>query len=287
MIIHPLSEVSPGAQLGEDVIIGPFAIIEDDVQIGDRCQIAGRATIKRGTTLGCDNKVGEGAVIGGLPQHLHTIEHPGRVLIGDRNVIRENATLHRAMHTDAATTLGNDCLVMVGAHIAHDCIVGNNVVLTNNVMLAGHVTVADRAYLGGGAAVHQHCRVGRVAMIGGLARIDQDVPPFMMIDGESNQVVGLNRVGLRRAGMSPQERTDLKDAYHLLYREGLSWKELLAALESRFVDGAAAEIAGFLRGTTRGIIRERRMPPKATIRLVRDEPETVSHEESEPMRKVG
>src|SRR5690606_14452205 len=172
---------------------------------------------------------------------------------------------------DHATQLGDDCLIMVGSHLAHDCVVGNHVVLTNNVMLAGHVTVGDRAYLGGGAAVHQYCRVGRNAMVGGLARIVQDVPPFMMIDGESNQVVGLNKVGLRRAGFTPQERNDLKEAYQVLYRQGLNWEEVLAALEERFAAGPAAELAPFLRGTSRGYLRERRTPPKATIRLVRDD----------------
>lgn len=287
MNIHPLAEVHPGAQLGVDVVVGPFAVIEDDVQVGDRCQVSPRASIKSGTTLGCDNQVGEGAVLGGNPQHLHTIEHPGRLVVGDRNVIRENATLHRAMESDQATILGDECLVMVGAHIAHDCIVGNNVVLTNNVMLAGHVTVGDRAYLGGGCAVHQHCRIGRIAMVGGLARVDQDVPPFVMIDGESNQVVGLNRVGLRRAGISSQERTHLKAAYQVLYRQGLQWEETLAMLEQQFSEGPAAEFGSFLRGTSRGYIRERRNPPKATIRLVRETPESGGELVSEPIRKVG
>ena len=287
MSIHPLSEVSPRAEIGADVEIGPFVIIEEDTQIGDRCSIAGRVTIKRGTRLGCDNRIGEGAVLGGLPQHLNVIEHPGQLIVGDRNVIRENVTMHRAMTADSATVLGDDCLIMVGAHLAHDCVVGNHVVLTNNVMLAGHVMVGDRAYLGGGAAVHQYCRVGRNAMVGGLARIVQDVPPFMMIDGESNQVVGLNKVGLRRAGMTPLERNDLKEAYHLLYRQGYSWEELLATLEMRFTSGPASEIGPFLRGTSRGYLRERRTPPKATIRLVRDEPTTADEPSIEPMRKVG
>jgi UDP-N-acetylglucosamine acyltransferase len=287
VIIHPLSEVSPNARLGVNVEIGPFAIIEDDTQIGDRCVIAGRVTIKRGTTLGCDNRVGEGAVLGGLPQHLNVIEFPGQLIVGNRNVIRENVTMHRAMVADHSTSLGDDCLVMVGAHLAHDVVVGNHVVLTNNVMLAGHVSVGDRAYLGGGAAVHQYCRVGRNAMVGGLARIVQDVPPFMMIDGESNQVVGLNKVGLRRAGMTSVERNDLKEAYQLLYRQGYSWDELLATLEERFTTGPAAEIAPFLRDTTRGYLRERRTPPKATIRLLRDEPGMSDDADIEPIRKVG
>jgi UDP-N-acetylglucosamine acyltransferase len=194
--------------------------------------------------------------------------------------------LHRAFVTETATTIGNDCLIMVGAHVAHDCIVGNNVVLTNNAMLGGHVTVGDRAYLGGGAAVHQHCNVGRVAMIGGLARLDQDVPPFVMVDGETNQVVGLNRVGLRRAGVTPNERSEIKDAYQLIYRGGLMFQELVEALDAQFTDGPAAEFAPFLRAATRGYIRERRDPPKS-FRIVREDPATEGSLVSEPIKQVG
>jgi len=287
VIIHPLAEVSPDAQLGVDVEIGPFAVVEDNVVIGDRCRIMPRSSIKRGSTLGSDNIVGEGAVLGGLPQHLNQPEQPGRLVIGNRNVIRENSTLHLAYHTEAATTLGDDCLLMVGAHVAHDCTVGNHVVLTNNAMLGGHVTVGDRAYLGGGSAVHQNCRVGRLVMVGGLARLDQDVPPFMMVDGETNQVVGLNRVGLRRAGLTPQDRLELKDAYQVLYRAGLMWKDMLSELEHRFTDGVASEFATFLRDSARGYVRERRQPPKATIRLIRENPDAAGELLSEPIKKAG
>ena len=284
-MIHPLAEVSPSAKLGVDVSIGPFAVVEGDVVIGDRCQLLPRCSIKRRTTLGAENVICEGAVLGGMPQHLQQSEQPGRLVVGDRNMIREYATLHRALVSDAVTTVGDDCLIMVAAHIAHDCIVGNNVVLTNNSMLGGHVTVGDRAYLGGGAAVHQHCNVGRVAMIGGLARLDQDVPPFVMVDGESNQIVGLNRVGLRRAGVSPQERSEIKEAYQLIYRGGLRFEGLLEALDAQFAGGPAAEFAPFLRAATRGYIRERRDPPKS-FRLVREDP-AAGELVSEPIKQAG
>ncbi|WP_197528455.1 acyl-ACP--UDP-N-acetylglucosamine O-acyltransferase [Aeoliella mucimassa] len=286
MIIHPLAEVSPRAKLGVDVEIGPFAVVEDDVEIGDRCQIAARASVKSGTTMGCENLIGEGAIVGGLPQHLHQPENPGRLMIGDRNMIRENVTLHRAFIPDQATIIGNDCLLMVGSHIAHDCIIGNNVVLTNNALLGGHVTVGDRAYLGGGAAVHQFCHIGRVAMIGGLARLDQDVLPYMMVDGESNRVVGLNRVGLRRAGATPHERTQIKEAYNLIYRSGFHFEQLIEALEEQYDAGPAAEFAPFLRTGTRGYIRERRDPPKS-FRLVREDPAADSKLIVEPVKQAG
>ena len=286
VIIHPLAEVSPRAELGVDVEIGPFAVVEDDVVIGDRCRITARSSVKSGTTLGCDNFVGEGAIVGGLPQHLQQPENPGRVLIGDGNVIREHATIHRAFVPGESTIIGNNCLLMVGAHVAHDCIVGNNVVLTNNALLGGHVIVGDRAYLGGGSAVHQHCHIGRVAMVGGLARIDQDVLPFMMIDGESNRVVGLNRVGLRRAGATPHERTQIKDAYNLIYRSGMHFEELLSSLEDQYDQGPAAEFAPFLRSGTRGYIRERRDPPKS-FRIVREDPVREGALVVAPIKQAG
>ncbi len=268
MTIHPLADVSPRAELGSDVEIGPFAVVEGDVRIGDRCRLAARSTVKAGTTLGDDCVVAEGAVLGGMPQHLHQPPQPGGLVVGQRNLIRENATLHRAMVTGENTTIGDDCLIMVAAHVAHDCRVGNQVVLTNNVMLAGHVTVGDRAYLGGGSAVHQHCHVGRVAMIGGLARIDQDVLPFVMIDGESNRVVGLNKVGLRRAGIEAADRATIKEAYRRIFRDDLSFAELMAALEAEFSDGPVAEFADFLSHTTRGFVRERRRTTRPMLRIV-------------------
>ncbi|WP_425400946.1 acyl-ACP--UDP-N-acetylglucosamine O-acyltransferase [Aeoliella sp.] len=286
MLIHPLAEVSPSAKLGADITIGPFAVVEDDVEIGNGCQILARSSIKNGTTLGEGNIVGEGAVVGGLPQHLSQPEQPGRVVIGDRNVIRENVTIHRAFVSEAATTIGSECLLMVGSHVAHDCIIGNNVVLTNNALLGGHVIVGDRAYLGGGAAVHQHCHIGRVAMVGGLARLDQDVPPFVMVDGETNRIVGLNRVGLRRAGVTPQERSEIKDAYQLIFRTGLKFADLLDTLDEQYQEGPAAEFAPFLRAATRGYIRERRDPPKS-FRLVREDPATADAVVVEPIKQAG
>jgi UDP-N-acetylglucosamine acyltransferase len=165
---------------------------------------------------------------------------------------------------------------MVGAHVAHDCTLGNNVILTNNSMLGGHVNVGDRAYVSGGVAVHQFCRIGRLAMVGGLARVRQDVPPFVTVDGGSTMIVGLNRVGLRRAGFTPEQMGELKEAYRAIYRSGLPWEEMLATLEVQFPTGPAAEfLIFFLGGHQRGFVQERRTPPGATVRLVRDEDDSV------------
>jgi UDP-N-acetylglucosamine acyltransferase len=275
--IHPLAAVSPHALIGNNVKIGPFSVVEPGVEIGDDTTLASRVVVRTGTSLGCDNIVCEGAVLGGMPQHLHMPEFPGRLTIGDGNVIRENVTVHRAMDADKVTRIGSGCLLMVGAHVAHDCALGNNVIMTNNSMLGGHVTVADRAFLSGGVAAHQFCRIGRLAMVGGMARIRQDVPPFVTVDGGSTMVVGLNRVGLRRAGFTPQQLADLKEAYRVIYRSGLPWDEMLDLLETKFTEGPASEFfTFFLGGHARGYVQERRTPPGATVRIVRDEPTNES-----------
>lgn len=268
--IHPTSVVSPEAQLGEGVHIGPFCVVEAGVTLGDRTRLAARSTVKEAVTVGCDNYLGEGVVLGGLAQHLTPPENPGVVTIGDRNVFRENSTVHRAMNQEKATSIGNDCLLMVNAHVAHDCQVADNVILTNNVMLGGHVEVGSRACLGGGVAIHQHCRIGRLAMVGGMARVIQDVPPFVMIDGSTGLIVGLNRVGLRRAGIDRHQISDLKEAYQVMYRSGLSLDERLETLESEFSTGPCAEYTEFFRGGSRGFVRERRTPPGSTIRPIHD-----------------
>jgi UDP-N-acetylglucosamine acyltransferase len=249
------------------VELGPFSIIEADAVIGQGCKLAGRSTVKAHTILGREVVVGEGAVLGGMPQHISPPERPGRVIIGERTVLRENVTVHRAMNTEGETRIGADCLLMVGAHVAHDCRVGNRVILTNNVLLGGHVQVGDRAVLGGSVGVHQHCRIGRLAMIGAFARVVQDVPPFVLTDGESAMIVGLNRVGLRRSGMDPRQILQLKEAYRLIYRQGLTFDEMVAAVERRYRNCPAAEFAEFFHHSKRGFVQERRSPPKVAIRL--------------------
>jgi UDP-N-acetylglucosamine acyltransferase len=283
--IHPLAVVSPHVQLGTNVRIGPFCVVEPGVVLGDNCHLAARVTVKSGTQLGRDNQILDGVVLGGMPQHVHMPQHPGSVVIGDGNVFRENVTVHRAMEAGHVTRIGSGCLLMVGTHVAHDCFVGNNVILTNNAMLGGHVTVDERAYLGGGAAVHQFCRIGRLAMVGGLARVTQDIPPFVMIDGSTAMVVGLNKVGLRRGGIGIREMEQIKAAYRVIYRSGLAWAEMLDVLQLEFPTGAASEFAPFFAEGKRGFVQERRTPPGATIRLMRDDSNESTNVEFE--KKVG
>jgi UDP-N-acetylglucosamine acyltransferase len=186
-------------------------------------------------------------------------------------MIRENVTFHRAMTEDTETVVGDNNLFMVNTHVAHDCRVGNHTIFANNSMLAGHVTVGDRAYLSGAAAAHQFCRIGTLAMVGGQAHVNKDVPPFVTLDGLSSYVVGLNTVGLRRAGFSSEDIRQLKLAYRVIYRSGLSWNDTLQKLQEEFREGCAAQFHQFLSTTTRGIMPERRLPPGAVVRLRNDE----------------
>ena len=281
--IHPTAIVDPSAHLGKDVQVGPFAIIEPEVVVGDGCRLEARAVIKSRTVLGSGNVIGEGAVLGGAAQHLQRQDPGGRLVLGDNNRIRENATLHRGYANEGLTTVGNNNLIMVGAHVAHDCRVGNNIVLVNNVMLGGHVQVEDRAYIGGGVGIHQFCRVGRFVMIGAQSRITQDVPHYVLVEGAQAQIIGLNSIGLRRNGFTPAEMQQLKEAYRVIYRHGLRWSEVLEHLARDFTTGPAALFHEFLKSGKRGFVQERRMSRKATLRLVDPASDEIGDES--PARK--
>lgn len=263
--IHPTAVVSPLARIGQDAVIGPFCVIEPGATIGDGCALESRVIIKERTHLGQNNRVFEGAILGGLPQHLRMPPDMGELVIGDSNTIRENVTIHRALQAGHATTLGSHNLLMVGTHVAHDCQLGSNIIVANNTMLAGHVSVEDRAYISGAVGVHQFCRIGSLAMVGGQAHVSKDIPPFVTVDGKSTFVVGLNLVGLRRAGYSQDAMEQLKGAYRLIYRSGLRWQEMLARLAEEFTAGPAAHFHEFFQQGKRGFTPERRLP--RTLRL--------------------
>lgn len=265
---HSLSVIDPSANIGRNVTIGPFCVIEADTTIGDDCILESRSVIKQGVTLGRRNHLHEGAVLGTAAQHAQPPEVSGTLTIGDDNVFRENVTIHRALHAGAATVIGNGNLMMVNSHVAHDCHVGNRTILANNVMLAGHVTIEDCAFLSGASAVHQFCRVGGFTMIGGQARVLKDVPPYVTVDGRSEFVVGLNLVGLKRNGFLLEDVRQLKAAYRVLYRSSMPWNEVILRLEEEFPQGPAARLHQFIRaGGKRGFAQERRRPRLATISL--------------------
>lgn len=278
MSIHPLALVSPDARLGVGVTIHAFATVEAGVELGDYCTVASGSVIKSGVKAGCHNEFAEHSVIGGTPQHVARPERVGLVVIGDHNVFREHVTVHRALKPDTATVIGDNNYVMATAHFGHDVVVGNNCICANGALLGGHVTVEDRAFVSGAVAVHQFCRVGRLAMVGGHARVVQDIPPYMLVDGQSGCVVGLNIVGLKRSGHSAEDIADLKSAYRTVYRRGFPWKDVLAALGNEFHSGPVAHLLDFLSSGSRGFAQERRAPPAPTLRLCVPDETTVAAE---------
>lgn len=265
--IHPTAIIDPRSNIAADVSLGPYCVIEPDTTIGEGCHLASHIAVKSGTTLGKRNQIFEGAVLGGIPQHVKVDRHAGHLKIGDGNIIREHVTINTGLGESDCTVVGNNNMIMVNAHIAHDCCVGDHTIIVNNAMIAGHVTIESRAYVSGAVGIHQFCRVGQLAMVGGQAHISQDVPPFVTIDGLSSEVVGLNRIGLRRNGYTVEDIRQLKEAYRIIYRAALPFDEILTTLRQEFPTGPAAAFHGFLAECKRGFLRERRIPPKATIRI--------------------
>ena len=240
-MIHPTAIIHPDAFLGAGVQIGPYAVIEGAARIGDGCIIHAHAIIGAHVTMGQENTVGHGAVVGGDPHDLaFRPEMRSEVRIGDRNRIRELCTVHRGTGDDTVTTIGDDCYLMAGAHVGHNSTLGNHVILANNVLLGGHVSIADRVFLGGGSALHQYVRVGVLAFSMGMSRIGKDVPPYTMAS-ELNGVAALNSVGLRRAGLGLEQRSEIKRAFLLFYRSGRNAAQAIAAAaEERWgAEGAA------------------------------------------------
>ena len=277
-MISPLSVVSPDAQIGNNVEVGPFCLIESGVTIGNDCKFDSHVVVKSGVTIGNNNQFFTGAVIGGPPQHVSALPPFGQVRIGDNNVFREHATVHCSLKGSGSTLIGNENYLMVGAHVAHDCVIGNNNILVNNVLLGGHVIVGNRAMIGGGSVVHQNCRIGSLSMIGGQARVVQDVPPFVTVDGLTGKIVGLNLIGLRRNGRTSEDLKTLKGAYFTLYRSEMTWKEILQFFQDSYSTGPVAELTQFLLTTKRGIIRER-AASRLQLRLV--EPDESDIERSD------
>jgi UDP-N-acetylglucosamine acyltransferase len=255
MKIHPTAIISAGARLGEDVTIGPYAVIESETIIGDRTEIRAHAVIKRFTEMGAENVIYEGAIIGGEPQDLAFTPCESRVRIGDRCSIREGVTVHRGTQAGSATVIGSDCYVMAYAHVAHNCSLSNRIIIANNVALAGYVEIGEQVFISGGVVVHQFCRMGRLAMIGGNSKIVQDCLPFVTTDGVPGRACGLNVVGLRRAGFKAGEVRALKEAYRLLLRASLPFEEALLQL-SMLDDANVNELIEFVRGSKRGFCHE-------------------------------
>lgn len=250
--IHPTAWIHPDSPLPAGARIGPFAVVEEKVSLGRDCRIAAHAVIKAWTCMGDGNQVFEHAVIGGAPQDLKFQGEASRVVIGHRNVFREGVTVNRCTEAGGETRIGDDCYLMTGSHVAHECRLADRVILANCVALAGHVSIGERAFLSGGVVVHQFTRIGRVAMVGGNGKVTQDVPPFCLVDGVPARVRGLNLVGLRRAGFPAEEVRSLKEAIRILADRGLRLAERLDRL-AQIDSPAVGHLGEFIRQSERGV----------------------------------
>jgi UDP-N-acetylglucosamine acyltransferase len=251
--IHPTAVVSPEAVLGDNVEIGAFSLIEGEVTLGEDCVIRPGAFLYGPLKMGRGNTVHSGAVLGDAPQHLKYKGERTSVEIGDHNIFRENVTVHRGTTHSFKTTIGNNNFLMVGAHVAHDCIVGNRCILTNGSMLAGHCVLEDNVIISGNSAVHQFVRVGRLALLSGLSGSTKDIPPFIIQQG-IDTTSGVNVIGMRRAGHSNEQINAVRDAFRILYREGLPLPAALAKLEHRLGNSdVVREMIRFLQGAHKGV----------------------------------
>lgn len=256
-MIHPTAIISPEAQIGADVQIGPYCVIEGNVRLGDRCKLHSHVVIHGHSEIGEENEFFPFAAIGTKSQDLKYAGEPTALIMGDHNVFRENATVHRGTTEDSPTRIGSHNLCLAYSHIAHDCQVANHVILSNNGTLAGHVHVADYAIISGLTAVHQFCRVGAHSITGGLAKIVQDIPPFTIVDGNPASVRGINTVGLQRRGFSDADVRALRTAYKKIFlKKDTNLSDAIAGLDPELAaNPQVAALLTFIEGSPRGIIR--------------------------------
>lgn len=255
-MIHSTAIVDPGARLAENVEVGPYSVIGADVEIGPGSRIGPHVVIKGPTVLGARTRIFQFASVGEDCQDKKYAGEPTRLVMGDDNVVREGATLHRGTVQDRGeTTIGSRNLFMAYVHVGHDCVIGNDCILANQVTLAGHVTLGDFAILGGLSAIHQFCYFGAHAMAGGGSIITKDTPAFVMINGNPARAHGLNSVGLKRRGFSPEAIKALNECYRLVYRQQLTVAQALEEIRSRFTLPETEDFAASIDVSTRGIIR--------------------------------
>ena len=232
MSIHPTAIVDKHAELDSDVEVGPYCVIDAHVRVARGCRLYHNVYLTGWTEIGDDCVLHPGVIVGHEPQDIKYEGQRSFCCVGQRNIIREYATIHRGTIPDSATSVGDDCFLLAGSHIGHNCTVGNHVTMINNALLAGHVTVEDHVTFGGGAGVHQFCRVGKLAMVTGNARVPKDVVPYALLDGEG-RVAGLNNVGLRRAGIPRENVLELRKAFHILFGRSSSGDTRAMAIRSR------------------------------------------------------
>ena len=252
-MIHPTAHISPTARIADDAEIGPNVIVGERSTIGSGTIVMANAVIGPWTTIGNGNKIHYGAIVGHDPQDIGFNGEESYAVIGNGNIIREYATIHRGNRPGTTTVLGNNNFIMIQAHVAHNCEIGSNIVLAGGALLAGHVNVADSAIISGNCVVHQFCRIGRLAMMRGLSRTSRDVPPFCIMD-ETHTVKSLNLIGLRRNGFDAKKVRALKNAYLILFRGGLNMQNAIEQVEGEVdLTDDVQELLDFIRSSKRGV----------------------------------
>ena len=253
--IAPTARIDPEARIGPGTSVGEYCVIERDVSVGAGCRLEPYVYIKRWTTLGDRNEISAGTVLGTDPLDKAFTGERSYLRIGNGNRIREHFTISRGTAPESATTIGDENYIMTSGHIAHNCRIGNQTVICSCVLVAGHVEVEDRAFISGGIAIHQFTRIGRLAMVAGMTRVNLDLAPYFLYSGYHMKPTGLNLVGLKRAGLAAADIAALKQAYRLLFTSGLKLEEALARIEAENAGEHARHLVSFVRGSERGICR--------------------------------
>ncbi len=251
-MIHPTAVVHPAAEVDGSARIGPYAVIDEGVVVGPDCVVGPHVYLTGRTTIGSGNRFHAGAVIGDAPQDLKYEGRPTRTRIGDDNVFREHVTVHRSTTEDEETVIGSRNFLMASSHVGHNCRVGDHVIIANGAMLGGYVSVEDRVFISGNCLAHQFVRIGTLALMQGGSAISKDLPPYTVARGD-NGMCGLNVVGLRRAGVPAEQRTELKALYHRLFRSNQLLKQALETARAEFTSECARRLLDFVAEAKRGV----------------------------------
>ena len=256
MAINSNSEIHSSAELGKNVRVGPYSTIGPRVKIGDRTEIGPNVHIEADSVVGADCRIFHGASIGGDPQILGARDIISTVEIGDHTTVREFVTIHRSANENEKTTVGKGCLIMAYAHIAHDCVIGDDVVLVNATSLSGHIIVEDRAFISGMIGAHQFVKFGKLSMTGGMSRIVKDILPFSTVEGNPARLIGANAIGLKRAGIGPVVRSGLKKAINFIMHDELNTTQAIKKIEEEIeMSDEIRYLVNFVTQSNRGIIR--------------------------------
>ena len=253
--IHHTAIISSKSIIGKNVFIGPYCIIDDDVIIGDNTRIDAHTIIRSYTTIGQNCHIFSNCVIGEIPQDKKFEGEKSKLVIGDNTVVREFCTLNRGTKDSGLTKIGSDCLLMAYVHVGHDCLVSDNIILANGVQLGGHVEIQKYAIVGGLTPVHQFCKIGEHSLVGGGLRVVQDIPPFIIANGQPLKFSGINALGLRRRKFSVTQRTNIKKAYKILYNSNMNTSQALEKIKKDFsAQKEISTIISFINSSSRGLI---------------------------------